>query len=99
MHPDTDSIRANELEDLKSLLKSETGRRFCWKIMEQAHVFSSSFDRDNQHATAFREGERNMGLMLLADIMEACPDRYLQMQREAKIRQEQKDNERRDSDE
>lgn len=97
MEPDL--IRINELEDLKSLLKSETGRRFCWKIMEQAHVFASSFDRENQHATSFREGERNMGLMLLADIMEACPDRYLQMQREAKFRQEQKANERRDSDE
>lgn len=92
-----DLLRENELEDLKSLLKTEVGRRFCWKLISSTHVFSSSFSPDNDRVTSFREGERNIGLMLIADIMEACPDRYIQMQRESKIR-EQIEHERRKRD-
>jgi len=32
----------------------------------------------------FAEGERNMGLRLLADLMRACPARYIEMVQEAR---------------
>jgi hypothetical protein len=32
---------------------------------------------------ACAEGERNIGLRLLSDLMQACPDRYIEMLKEA----------------
>lgn len=35
---------------------------------------------------AFNEGHRDIGLRLLADIMQFCPDRYMEMMRERNTR-------------
>jgi hypothetical protein len=37
-------------------------------------------------AMAFKEGERNIGLQILRDLMRACPDMYVLMMREANER-------------
>ena len=36
--------------------------------------------------SAFAEGERNIGIQLINDIMIACPDQYIQAQRESNDR-------------
>ena len=59
------------------------GRAYFWHLLERAHVFSTSWSPDASR-TAFLEGERNMGLKVLADIQTAAPDQYLTMTKEAK---------------
>ena len=72
-------------EVIRSLMSTITGRAWMYGRLESAHIFSASFSTD-PHLTAFREGERNQGLMLLNDIMRHCPDAYILMTREANDR-------------
>lgn len=72
--------RHYELEDLRSVLQSPAGRRFVWRYLTIGGVFQSSFTGDN--ATFFNEGRRDIGLKLMADVMEADPDAYVRMAKE-----------------
>ncbi len=73
--------RARLLDDVAGVLETEGGRRFVWRLLEAAHCFHSSFSADAA-LTAFREGERNIGLMVLADAFAASPGRLAEMVRE-----------------
>lgn len=85
----TDTERLNELEDVKRQMKSRGGRRLLWRILEMAGIYHSSFSLEPL-LMANKEGARNIGLMLLADIMAVDPDGYILMAREAKARDDQK---------
>lgn len=69
-------------EALVSLLSTKAGRGWVWGMLTFCRVFATSFDRD-PHATAFNEGQRNVGLKLLADINNADPGAYVLMATEA----------------
>lgn len=73
--------RAQERVDLERIMDEAWGRRFIWRQLERAGVFRSSFTGE-AISMAFREGERNVGLKLLADIHELCPGRYEVMMKE-----------------
>lgn len=68
---------------LRALLSTRPGREWIWEVLSAAHIFSTSFVRGDAGASAFQEGERNMGLRLLADLQRHAPDEFLEMQREA----------------
>lgn len=68
-----------------SLMSSPAGRNWMYDRLVRCHVFSSSFSRDGL-LMAFSEGERNIGLQDLTDIMQFAPDQYIQMTREANDR-------------
>ena len=68
-------------EIVTQLMSTTPGRSWMLRKLEACHVFSSSFNAQ-PHFMAFSEGERNIGLQLLNDIMAACPDHYIQMMRE-----------------
>ena len=68
-----------------SIMSVANGRAWVLEILEQCHAFASSFT-GNALQTAFAEGERNVGLRLLNDIMACCPDRYVEMMRERQSR-------------
>lgn len=74
--------REGELLDMKWILSEPMGRRFLWRYLDICGVFRSSFTGSSD--TFFREGERNIGLKLLADINESHPEAYLLMMKEAK---------------
>lgn len=69
--------------DLRWLMGHKQGRRIAARVLEKAHVHHASFNT-NASVTAFREGERNVGLWLQAEILDTCPDAYLQMLKEQK---------------
>lgn len=75
-------IRDKEVEDVKLIMSSREGRRFMWRMLEMCGVYRSSFTGNSE--TFFREGQRNIGLMLLADIHEHCPDGFTTMLKEQK---------------
>lgn len=74
--------RREELRDLEFVLSSREGRRFVWKLLEMCGVFTSSFTGNSQ--TFFLEGQRNIGLKVLADVNEASLEKYVVMMKEAK---------------
>lgn len=75
--------RKRELADLAAVLATKPGRRFIWKILEQAGVFRVSFRYGEPETTVFNEGRRSMGLWLMADIHELDPLLYVTMAKEA----------------
>lgn len=50
-------------------------------ILESCHSFSTSFTGEPL-SMAFKEGERNIGLMLTSQIMKAAPDEFILMLKE-----------------
>ena len=71
-------------ETVQTLMSTMQGRQWVFERLTLCHVFASSFSINALEA-AFKEGERNVGLQLLNDVM-TCPDEYLQMMREANVR-------------
>lgn len=69
-----------EKDDFKWLMGSKRGRRIVWRLLERTGVYRSSFTGNSE--TFFREGQRNVGLMLMAQIHEVCPDQYALMLKE-----------------
>jgi len=73
--------RQNEEADIKWLMSSKRGRRFVWRLLEQAGVFRSSFNT-NAMTMSFSEGNRNYGLQLLNLVHTLCPELYPTMIKE-----------------
>lgn len=68
----------DELADLRAVASTSEGQRFLWRLMAQCHTFESTFDVE-PHQHAFNAGERNIGNQVLASLMEAEPNAFLQM--------------------
>lgn len=70
-----------EVEDLVWLMGIKRGRRIVWRQLSHAGVYRSSFTPDAS-VTAFNEGQRNIGLRLLAQLMTHCSSDYALMVQE-----------------
>lgn len=80
-------IKKRELGDVAFIMQSVEGRRFIYRLLEQSYIFRTTMQGNSW--SFFYEGMRNLGLLVYQDIMEVCPDRYIEMCKEAKkIKQE-----------
>jgi hypothetical protein len=70
-----------EDDDLLTVMSTEAGRRFIWRLLCSTGMRRSSYTGNSE--TFFREGERNVGLRLQADIERVDFHLYVAMQREA----------------
>ena len=73
--------RDAEESDIKWLMSSKRGRRFLWRLLDQAGVFRLSFNT-NAMTMSFAEGNRNFGLRTLDMIHTLCPELYPTMVKE-----------------
>jgi len=62
------------------LMGNKRGRRIMWRLLEKTGVYRCSFTGNS--TTFFNEGQRNVGLMLTAQIHEHAPDAYALMLKE-----------------
>lgn len=69
-------------EILIQTMSTAAGRQWVWDNLSSCHVFATTFNENPLHM-AFLEGERNRGLALLSDVMQWCPDQFIQAMREA----------------
>lgn len=58
--------------DLRFILNSPQGQRFMARILDKCGIHRTSFTGSSQ--TFFLEGQRNIGLFLLSDIMRVDPE-------------------------
>jgi hypothetical protein len=72
--------RDDEIDAFKWLMNDARGRKFVWRLLDKAGVYRSSFTGNSE--TFFREGARNLGLMVIAEIHELCPEAYFLMLKE-----------------
>lgn len=77
-----------ELNDMRQIMATDYGRRFMWNLLAKAGVYRTSFTGNS--TTFFNEGQRNIGLMMQSQILQACPEQYIVMLNESKEQQEQK---------
>ena len=82
-------LRERHEGDLRAMLKGPEGRRIAYWLLAEAGVWRSSFIAGQPDSTAKNEGRREMGLLLLDDLMAAKPEALLQMQNEYASEQKQ----------
>ena len=70
-----------DLDGLRYVLATKDGRRFLWNLVTECGVFVCSFDGSSR--TFFREGERNVGLKIIARLNAADPNWYGTMVKES----------------
>ncbi len=78
------AFKARQAQDdavIQSLMAAPGGRAWMHYYLDFCTIFHTSFD-PNPYVMAYNEGRRNVGLRLLADIMRACPEYYIQMMSE-----------------
>lgn len=75
-----ESARERELNDVRFVMSSKEGRRFFDRYQRLTHMHETSFTGNN--TTFFNEGERNIGLKLMADVNEACPELLIELMKE-----------------
>lgn len=76
--------RKNDEDVVQQLLSTSNGRSWMWRLLERCHIFDICADMDNPNSTYFQLGERNIGNILLSNVMRAAPDLYMIMAKEAK---------------
>ena len=74
------NIRDTELEDIRLLLSKQWGRRLVWRLLEQTGMYRTSFTGNS--TTFFNEGQRNIGLWLVDEVLLADAEMYLLMIKE-----------------
>jgi hypothetical protein len=78
-------LATNDREVITGLMSSIIGRAWVHNKLEFCHIFADPFTNEAL-LEAYRKGERNVGLVLLADIMIHCPTHYITMMEEANAR-------------
>lgn len=66
--------------DFRQVFASPAGRRVLWQILEWAHLFRPVAVRGDSNETYRRDGERNVGLRILATLNAEPLDRAEQAQ-------------------
>lgn len=78
--------RSDRLQFVQAAMSVDQGRAWFYDLLNRCHVFRNPFISDSSHGTAFRCGEQNIGLMILADIQDAAPEHYMTMVSENKTK-------------
>lgn len=73
-------VRDGQVKDILFLMDSVQGRRFMWRLLSRCGVYRLSYTGNSD--TYFREGERNIGLWVLAELARADQQLFLKMQLE-----------------
>lgn len=71
-----------ELNDLRAVLRMPEGRRFIWRLLDEANVFASAFS-ENPAVMAFLEGRRDFGTRLIALVNDANDNALIELMLEA----------------
>lgn len=78
------SAEEKELDDLFWVLSTVQGRRYFWRLLSFCGIFESSFSGGEALPMAYLEGQRNVGLVQLKNLMEIRPEAFIQMIQENK---------------
>ena len=85
--------REQGLRDMRAVLSTQAGRSVVWWLLSEAGLYRAT-EPGPIEVLAYAAGERNQGQKLLARVIEADVDAYLEMSRErlggAKTKQEKR---------
>ena len=72
--------------DFRWLMGDPRGRRLMHRLLSDMGLYRCTFDsavRESALEMAFREGQKNLGYRIVAQINGTCPEEYFLMMREA----------------
>lgn len=72
-----------ELDDLHKVMSTKQGRRFMWRLLGRCGVMRQSFNTDAL-LMSLAEGQRSVGIPLVADLLQCMPEKYALMLEEQK---------------
>lgn len=71
------------LSDLRTVLDTPAGRRLIWRWLSMTGIYRLSYAGEQQSATNFHEGQRDIGLRMLAGLEQVDPTAVYRMAQEA----------------
>ena len=71
----------SEKKDLQEVLSTVEGRRFLWGQLKKCKVYESIWESSAK--IHYNAGKQDLGHELMAAILDASPEAYLQMQKES----------------
>lgn len=77
----TSNARKIQLDELKVVMDTRSGRNVLYRHLESAGVFRLSY-AGSTNDTMFNEGRRNQGLFLMSEMQSASTNLYFQMMKE-----------------
>ena len=77
-------IAQDRRDYMARVMAEKEGRAWIHELLAASHVFRTSYVIGDPYGTSFAEGERNIGLRILAAVMKAAPEQYATMIEEAK---------------
>ena len=74
--------REQEVEDMKKLLETSSGRYLIWRLLEKCNMFTtlSGHDTEEMHR---KSGARDIGLWIISEVETAKRDGYLDLVKES----------------
>lgn len=81
-----DAERAR-IDFICAAMSTAPGRAWFYNLLATCRVFADPFSGDAL-LEAHNKGQRNIGLMIYADIVGNCPDHFVTMMREASIQEQ-----------
>ena len=69
-------------EAIRAFMTLQSGRAWVWDHLSACGLYRTSARAGDAHMTYFNEGERNVGLRLLAQLQRVCPNHYATMTEE-----------------
>ncbi len=84
-----DSLRNQELNDLRFVLDSMQGRRLMWRLLSECKTFGSVFHQSGS-MQSYLIGKQDFGHFLMGELLQAGDEFYLKMQSE-EIERKKKD--------
>ena len=73
--------RQLELDQMKQVMSTATGRKVLYRALREAGVFRLSY-AGSTNDTMFNEGRRNQGLYLMSEMQSASMSLYFEMMKE-----------------
>lgn len=77
------SVKAKKLRVIEAIMNNEDGRAWMFDFLGDCHVFSENLMRDTPERNGRFEGERGVGLRVLAEVMTAAPEQFWVMRKES----------------
>lgn len=75
-------LSERQLGDIRRVVATAEGKRVLWRVLVEAKVYNSCF-HTNALEMAKNEGQRDIGLFVLNEILKAAPEALEQMRKEA----------------
>lgn len=79
-------IERARIEFVVAAMSTVQGRVYFHNLLSVCSIFDGSFTPDAL-VEAFTKGQRNIGLMIYNDIVTHCPDEFVAMMKESRIKE------------